>query len=251
MVKIFIRNNRGFILTANHWFEGSESIIIMSPGFTGDKSMGGRFDKLAEKFSLAGYSVIAYDYCGCGESDDEILIPDNAVQDLQSIISYARHRGYKNIGLFGQSYGTLVSLRACNDEVRTMVLVGALTGSIRYTWENYYSKEQIKELRESGHMRIFKDQEDVRNMVIIDKSMLLDFEQIDQEKLIERIGCPLLLVHGDRGEEELLLLENSRKAMKLLKKDSRLEIIEGANHKFNDHLNIVSDLAIKWFAEYL
>ena len=251
MVKIFIKNNRGFILAANHWFAGTESIIIMSPGFTGDKSMNGRFDKVAEKFSQAGYSVIAYDYCGCGESDDEILTPENAVQDLQSIITYASHRGYKNIGLYGQSYGSLVSLRAYNENIRTMVLVGALTGSVKYTWENYYSKEQIEELRKFGHMRITKDQGEVRDMVIIDNSMLLDFEQIEQEKLISRVGCPVLIIHGDHDEEELLLLENSRRALHFLKKDSRIEIIEGANHRFSDHLNTICDLSLRWLSGYL
>jgi pimeloyl-ACP methyl ester carboxylesterase len=251
MVKIFIKNSRGFILAANHWFAGSESIIIMAAGLTGDKSMNGRFEKLAAKFSQGGISVITFDYCGCGESDDEILTPENAVIDLQSVINYAKNRGYKNIGLYGQSYGSLVCLRVYNSDIKTIVLTGALTGSIKYIWENYYSKEQLDELSKTGHMRIYKDAGSPREMVIVDKIMFDDFEQINQEQLLTKIKCPVLIIHGDHDDEERTLLDISRRGMKYLPHDSKIELIEGADHRFNEHLNIISDLSLKWFLGYL
>jgi pimeloyl-ACP methyl ester carboxylesterase len=251
MVKIFIKNSRGFIIAANHWFAGSESIIIMASGFTGDKSMNGRFEKLANSFSQRGISVITFDYGGCGESDDEILTPENAVHDLHSVMNYASNRGYKNIGLYGQSYGALVCLRGYRSDIRTIVLTGALTGSIKYNWEKFYSNEQLDELSKTGHMRIYKDSDSPRDMVIIDKKMLLDFEQIDQEQLLRRIECPILIIHGDHNDEERTLLETSRKGMRFLPRDSKIEIIEGADHRFNEHLSIISDLSLRWFAGYL
>ena len=251
MVKIFIKNSRGFIIAANHWFAGSESIIIMASGFTGDKSMNGRFEKLANKYSLAGISVITFDYCGCGESDDEILTPENAVLDLHSVVNYAKNRGYKNIGLFGQSYGALVCLKAYNKDIKTMVLTGALTGSIKYDWNNFYSQDQLDELSKTGHMRIYKDPAGPREMVIIDKKMLLDFEQVNQEQLLRNVECPVLIIHGDHDEEERTLLDITRRGMKYLSRDSKLEIIEGADHRFSDHLYLITDLSLKWFMGYL
>jgi len=251
MVKIFIKNSRGFIIAANHWFAGSESIIIMASGFTGDKSMNGRFEKLANKFSQAGISVITFDYCGCGESDDEILTPENAVADLHSVMNYAKNRGYKNIGLYGQSYGGLVCLKGYRSDVRTMVLTGALTGSIKYNWENFYSKDQLDELSITGHMRIYKDALSPRDMVIIDKSMLQDFELIDQEKMLRKVECPVLIIHGDHDEEELNLLDISRKGIKYLPRESKIELLEGADHRFIDQLYAISDLSLKWFMGYL
>lgn len=249
MVKIFIKNNRGFIIAANHWFAGSESIIIMSPGFTGDKSMNGRFDKIAERFCKAGYGVIAYDYCGCGESDDEILTPENAVQDLLSVIKYAKHRGYSKIGLFGQSYGTLVSLRAYSNDIIAMVLVGAVTGLIKYDWDKHFSQKELDELKRTGYMIIKKDS-GVRDVVIITREMLDDFDQIDQEKLLGKVKCPVLIIHGDTDEEEQMLAAISRSGMIFLTRESKLAIVEGATHKFNDHLNKIFDLAIKWYDNF-
>jgi pimeloyl-ACP methyl ester carboxylesterase len=246
MVKIFIKNNRGFIITANHWFAGSESIIIMSAGFTADKSMEGRFDKIAEKFCESGYGVIAYDYCGCGESDDEILTPDNAVQDLHSVVEYAKNRGYSNIGLYGQSYGGLVSLRGYNQDISSIVLVGALTGTIKYDFNDYYSEQEMGELKRTGYMMIKKNSK-TRDIVIINRELLEDFDQIDQESLLRRVKCPVLMIHGNIGEQEIMLSKISREGARFLPGGSKIEIIEGADHTFNDHLNEVTDLAIKWY----
>ena len=246
MVKIFIKNNRGFILAANHWFAGSESIIIMSAGFTGDKSMNGRFEKIAEKFCDAGYGVIAYDYCGCGESDDEILTPENAVHDLLSVIEYAKHRGYSNIGLFGQSYGGLISLRAYSKDISAIVLVGAVTGVIKYDWNDHYSEKELDELKRTGYMMIKKDS-GVRDVVIINRDMLEDFDQIDQKELLGKVKCPVLIIHGDTGEEERMLSDISQGGMRFLSAGSRLEVLEGAHHRFSDHLNEIAKLAINWY----
>ena len=249
MVKIFIKNNRGFILAANHWFTGSESIIIMSAGFTSDKSMDGRFDKIAEKFCEAGYGVIAYDYCGCGESDDEILTPENAVQDLHSVIAYAKNRGYSNIGLFGQSYGTLVSLRAYNKDISSIVLVGALTGIMKYDWNKYYSEKELGELKRTGYMMIKKSSR-FRDVVILNRELLDDFDQIDQGSLLSKVKCPVLIIHGDKGEKEIMLSNISREGIRFLPKESRIEILEGADHKFTDHLDEIVDLSLKWYGNF-
>lgn len=246
MVKIFIKNNRGFIIAANHWFAGSESIIIMSAGFTGDKSMEGRFDKIAEKFCESGYGVIAYDYCGCGESDDEILMPGNAVQDLYSVIAYAKNRGYSNIGLYGQSYGSLISLRAYSKDIGSIVLAGAITGTVKYDWNKYYSEKQVEELNRTGYM-IIKKNSKTRDVVIINRELLDDFDQIDQESLLSKVKCPVLIIHGDKGEEEIMLLKITQRGIRFLPRESRIEIIEGADHKFNESSNEIAKLAIKWF----
>jgi hypothetical protein len=35
--------------------------------------------------------------------------------------------------------------------------------------------------------------------------------------------------------------------MRFLTRESQLEVIEGATHKFNDHLNEIVNLAINWY----
>jgi len=50
------------------------------------------------------------------------------------------------------------------------------------------------------------------------------------------------LIHGDKGEEKRMLSDISQGGVIFLSKGSRLEIIEGATHRFNDHLNKIADL---------
>jgi pimeloyl-ACP methyl ester carboxylesterase len=86
-----------------------------------------------------------------------------------------------------------------------------------------------------------------RDIVIINRELLEDFDQIDQESLLRKVKCPVLIIHGDTGEEEKMLSKISRVGARYLPSGSRIEIIEGADHKFNDHINEVIDMAIKWY----
>jgi pimeloyl-ACP methyl ester carboxylesterase len=61
--------------------------------------------------------------------------------------------------------------------------------------------------------------------VIIDKQMLLDFELVDQKKLLTNVKCPVLIMNGDADEEERDLYLLSREGMKWLPKGSQLDSI--------------------------
>jgi hypothetical protein len=50
MEKVIFENSKNQSLVGHLYTSESESIIIMSHGFTGDKSEHGRFDKVAESF---------------------------------------------------------------------------------------------------------------------------------------------------------------------------------------------------------
>lgn len=81
--------------------------------------------------------------------------------------------------------------------------------------------------------------------------MLKDFELVNQEELLSGITCPILIIHGDNDEEERLLCGNSKRGMHLLLSDSRLIIINGANHSFMDHLDKLVDLVSNWMKRFL
>ena len=44
-----------------------------------------------------------------------------------------------------------------------------------------------------------------------------------------------------------MLSEISRKGMIYLSKESKVEIIEGASHRFDDKTDKIAELAIKWY----
>ena len=119
-----------------------------------------------------------------------------------------------------------------------------------YNWREYYSEAQLADLRRLGY---FKTVDRTGKERTIGRQMLMDFEEIDQPSLLKKVTCPVLLIHGnDRDdEEELLLLERSRRGMKFLPEHSRLEIIEGANHTFLSHWQTVISLTSEWYLRHI
>lgn len=249
MERVAFINSRNLTLIGNFYPSVSDAIIIMCHGFRSDKNSKGRFPKLAKAFNDLGHHVLTFDFSGCGESDDDSLTMAKQVEDLKSAISYVKSRGYKRIALYGHSLGSAICLKCFSSEILTMVLSGALTDSMQYNWNDYFTAEQLRDLEEKG--QIVEKVEGPRKEVIIDKQMLMDFALLDQTRLLKEVTCPVLIIHGNNDEEEKLLCERSQRAMKFLSSTSKLEIIDGANHSFMDYLDVLSHLASNWFKSHL
>ena len=75
------------------------------------------------------------------------------------------------------------------------------------------------------------------------------FANLNQKEILEKVGCPVLIIHGNDKEdvEELMLLENSRKGLPHLPEGSRIEVIEGAGHSFKGHLDELVRLTCDWY----
>ena len=249
MEPITFTNSKKLTLVGNLYPSVTDSIIIMCHGFMSNKYSRGRFERLIKAFNKSGFSALAFDFRGCGESDDDTLTIDKEVDDLKTAIEFAKLKGYKKIALYGHSLGTLICLKCYTPEIITMVLSGALTDSMHYNWDEFFTKEQMQELREKGYATEYTPNE-VRGKIIIDKQMLIDFESINQKKLLKNVICPVLIIHGNNEEEEILLCERSKRAMSLLSDESKLEIIDGANHSFLEHYDILIGLANDWFIKH-
>ncbi len=250
MERVEFKNSRNLTIVGNLYPSTSKSIIIMCHGFMSNKHSKGRFGRLATAFNKNSFSALTFDFSGCGESDDDILTIEKEVDDLKSAIIFVKSRGYKKIALYGHSLGTLICLKSYTPEIITMVLSGALTGSMKYNWNEFFSKEQMQELEDKGYITEYTSEE-VREKIIIDRKILEGFELINQKELLENVKCPVLLIHGNNDEEENLLYKRSKAAITLLSNGSQLEVINGANHSFLEHFDIVIKLAVDWFKKHL
>ena len=244
---VSFRNGRHLNLIGNMYVSNSKSAIIMSHGFTGDKFEWGKFDKIAYSLNHAGYNVLAFDFSGCGESDDDSLSLDKQIDDLNSAINYARNKNYQHLGLFGHSLGGLVSLRCYDENIKTIVMTAPVTDKVRYSWDKRYTKEQLEELAEKNYITKIRDK-GVRRKIIIDRQMLIDRENVNQKQILEKIKCPVLILHGT--EDALVPTEDSKNAMKYLSLESKLELIEKDNHSF-EKLGLFLDKINLWYLKYL
>jgi pimeloyl-ACP methyl ester carboxylesterase len=250
MERVTFRNSRNLTLVGNLHSAPSKSAIVLAHGFTSDKSSDGRFDRLGSALNAIGYNVLAFDFGGCGESDDDVLSIDHQVDDLKCAISFVQSAGSSRIGLHGHSLGELICLKSYSPAISAMVLSGAPTDAMRYHWGEYYSKEQLQELEHKGYLTT-RDRTGVERR--IGQQLFSDLEKIDQRELLNKIECPVLLIHGNNpaDREELLLLERSQKGIRFLSPVSRLEVLDGADHSLRSHFERVNELAKGWFLRYV
>jgi len=248
MEKVVFKNSRNQSLVGHLHASKSKSIVILSHALANDKSERGKLDQVAKKLNDSGYNVLAFDFSGCGESDDDTLTIGKEVDDLKSAILFVKSRGFKNIALFGHSTGALVSLYAYNPQIKTLVLWSPVTNKVKYRWEDKLSKDQLQELSEKGYF-IRTRKNAIREIYYIDKQMLIDRENVNQKELLKGISCPVLIIQGTKDTS--VPVEDSENALKLLSKESRLEIVANADHDFTEHVDKLVELSNDWILKHL
>jgi len=100
-------------------------------------------------------------------------------------------------------------------------------------------------LNDEGFIIIPKDGKNFK----ITKEYLEERQSVNRQEMLSRIKCPVLIIHGDA--DDTLPLQDSKDAIQYLSEDSKLEVIEGAGHKLEEHLDGVIDLSVNWFKRYL
>ncbi len=244
MEKIAFQNSRGTKLAGVLHLpkEKANSAIIISHGFAADKDRACLI-KLADSLSENGFTVLRFDFGGCGESEDREITVKNQVDDLKSAIEYMIKKGYSNMGLLGESLGGLISILAYDDEIKALVLWAPVTKS------KIPSILQKKELRQELNDRGFiVYQKDGRGFKI-PKKYLEERQAVNQKEILSKIKAPVLIVHGDK--DYTVPLEQSKEAMQFLSGGSILEIVKYGDQKLDDKMNEVMPLSVNWFKKHL
>ncbi|MCH7568674.1 MAG: alpha/beta fold hydrolase [Nanoarchaeota archaeon] len=219
--------------------EKTGKIIVMAHGFTSNKDRPKSIE-VATLLAENGFTALRFDFGGSGESYDTPIRIEYQVDDLKSAINFIKNKGYDKLGLIGGSLGGLISLSVYNEDVKAMVLFAPVTKG--KTPSEY--AEWKKSIEEKGFVLKEKD----GRVFNISRDYIKERESINQEELLSKVKCPVLIIHGT--EDDDVPLEDSKDAMKYLPKGSKLEIIEGVGHKL-DIVDGIDILSLNWFKEYL
>jgi len=103
MEKVAFKNSRNKTLIGNLSSLKSKSIIILTHALANDKSERGKLDAVTNKLNESGFNTLAFDFSGCGESDDDTISVEKQVDDLKSAIEFVKKKGFEKIALFGHS----------------------------------------------------------------------------------------------------------------------------------------------------
>lgn len=243
---LWIPTHRGPELAATLYHRSDEALVIVTHGFMSERTSRGRTPHLADELCDEGYSVLALDFAGSGESDDEPLLIANQVEDLKQVIRYAREKGYRQIALWGHSLGARVAFEAADSEIKTILTVGGVTAPIPFDPANRFNADQLDELARTGF--ISEPRTGARDTVVVDGDL---FREFDTKFSIKGVQCPVLCLHGDADETERGLSEVTRKRISALPEGSRLEVIEGADHTFMDRLPQLVDRGLDWLKTHM
>lgn len=242
--KVNFKNSRGKNLVGIlHTPEKkTDYIVTIAHGFTSNKDRK-RLVDVSNIYAKNNIAYLRFDFCGSGESDRDEITVENQIDDLKSAIKFVKDKGYKKIGLQGESLGGLVSIFAYNKDICTMVLWAPVTKPEKVEPSIVQEGASREELEKKGFIVKKKDGREF----VIPKKCFEERENFNREELLGKINCPVLILHGDM--DDAVPLEHSKEAVKILK-NSKLEIIKGGGHKLDNNEKVFY-LSLNWFKKYL
>ena len=247
--KLSFENSKGNSLSAvlSNPMEGKENlIVVLCHGFDTNKESQS-YIRVEKDLNEKGVATLRFDFFGHGESDgkfEDITISE-AVDDALQAIAFVKSRGFSKIGLFGSSFGGMAALLAASKAPGLQMLV--LKSPVSdHLGELLAEEDQVDvgQWKKDGFIR----HETKRGKLRLNYSFFEDAEKVSGFEAAKKIKVPVLIVHGDG--DKVVPAEQSRKTTSLIP-NCRLEIIEGANHKyskpedFEKMLKLVSDFAVE------
>ncbi len=199
--------------------------VVISHGMLSDK-FSRKHSALAEALQTRGFNVFRFDFSGQGESQgrpDHITFSDE-VDDLHCALDVCIRFGARSFILCGSSMGSAVSaiVGAQRSDVAALALMATLPDSL-LIWKGMSEKQQ-KAWRESAYLE--------HDGGRISFAIVEDAGRFDVARDLLSFPGPLLAVHG--GRDELIPLKLVADLLKRRSAETRLEVLEEADHRFSD-----------------
>ena len=219
--------------------------ILMSHGLESSKD-GNKWQALAPRFYDTGFASLRFSYRGCGEGKErsegefEDTSLTGRISDYRAATDFLQRAGINTarIGAIGSSFGGTVALAARDERIRAMVTLAT---------PSHFpspSEERLAQIRDKGYFELGSGKR-LRAGFHEDLSRYNIYEEV------KKIYCPLLIIHGSL--DDVVPVEHAYALYRHANEPKRLEVIEGANHSFDEseHLDKVISLSLEWFQKYL
>jgi uncharacterized protein len=201
-----------------------DTCVILVHGFTSSKNSSTNIE-LEKRFNLQGIATFRFDIFGHGDSQGDFadITLSEAKDDILQAIEYVKSKGFTKIGLVGSSFGGNASILAAgeSDDLFVLVLkcpVSDYVGKMVAQTDRY----PLEEWKEKGFYLYRGERQ-------LNYSFFADSEKIDSYEYARRIKVPTLIVHGD--VDVTVPVEQSKKLVEEIS-NAKLEIVEGAGHRF-------------------
>ena len=218
--------------------------VILSHGLESSKDSD-KWLLLSSQLCDAGFASLRFNYRGCGEGEEksEGEFEDTSlagrISDYRAAIDYLQtvRIDTKRLGAIGSSFGGMVALAAKDKRIKAMV-----TLATPYLLPSP-SEDALEHAKDQGYLELNSGRR-------LRLGFYQDLRRYNILTEIKKIRCPLLIIHG--GKDEIVPVEHAHVLYRHANEPKRLEIIDGANHVFDNpkHLDIVVRLSLEWFKTY-
>lgn len=222
----------------------SACAVVMVHGFMGDKTAHGLFPEAAEALRKRGWSSLCFDLSGCGESDDNCLSLQAALDDVQSAIELMRSMCYRHIALWGHGLGSRLCLESPKG-IDSMVLSDAFLGRVQVDWKTHFSPAELDGLRSPSNT-LHAMRTGIRKRFSVHKSMLDYFADFEPGKVLARVRCPVLVMHSARFVDATGQTESLRALMRLLPQHSEHALVPGSRQSVAESASKAAELGARW-----
>ncbi len=174
-------------------------IVVAAHGWTSGKDR--KTYLLLEKTLLESrIGIFRFDMYGHGESEGQLedMTATEGIDDVLSAIKFVRQKGYKNIGLFGSSFGGLCAVIAAS---KTNAFALALKSPVS-EYKGVVLRKNVPDFMKNAR-------------------------KYSAYHVAQKIKCPVFLVHGQA--DDVVPVEQSRKLAKMLKNCTYVEV-KGMKH---------------------
>ncbi len=230
--KLFFKNTKGGKLVgilSNPTGGKDKLVVVICHGFDTNKESQ-TYLLLEKALNKKDISTFRFDFFGHGESDgkfEDITISE-AVNGVLNAVGFLKEKGFSKIGLFGSSFGGMAALLAASKKpgLRLLVLkspVSDYLGKLLAEEDN----ADVSEWKKEG----FIWHETKRGKLRLNYSFFEDAEKVSGFEAAKKINIPTLIVHGSL--DNVVPVEQSKKTASLIS-NCRLEVIEGAGHKYSN-----------------
>lgn len=243
MKKIAFKNRKGQTLVGL-FFSGSQKrpVLVVCHSFTGSKEGKGRAVEMAEFMSSNGYSVLLFDFAGCGESQGifQDISLSGHIGDLKSAVDFCLEESPGPVITMGRSFGgtTAICHGASDHRVR-----GVCTWAAPVSLTDLFMGFTDEDLPEDENTPVALAGSE--GIIYLRKSFFTDLSKYHVLRCSSLISPrPLLVIQGTEDtvvppEEAAAIFNSAREPRDLL-------YIDGADHQFSNHHEYLWDMTLKW-----
>ena len=215
----------------------AKATIIISHGFRGSKEGGGRAKLLAEG-AVEKFNVIRFDFTALSTLTEQI-------NELNSVLCFAKEKFNKDIILLGRSMGGCASLFSCtkNKDVRGLILC-SMPFDLYATFTLALGMENLEALKKGCAVLL----DDEWGKAILQPEFYADLMSYDMTATLNQLceSLPKLFVHGEF--DEIVPLQQAEKAYELCAGEKTFALIEGGDHRFINGFEQSKEAILRWLA---